>query len=287
MSQLEKDSKVAVITGAARGIGKAIASELHRAGYRVVIADRQYALAEQTANALGQGACARPLDVTDADSIAALVREVEGTLGPIDVWVNNAGIMPTGRFATQDPMLANATIDVNYRGVVLCTRQVLPRMLERRRGHVVQIASATAAHPIAGLSVYSGTKAAVVGFSHALRRELRRSGVRVSLILPYLASTPMGAGIQAQPGFRAVSPEAVARAVHRTLQNGEFMEFVPRRLRWGSALLNALPLWLRDRVDDSLRSDAIGLAGDAAERARYEREAVHDVANPSDQRPTP
>lgn len=271
---------IAVVTGAGRGIGKAIASELTRAGYRVVVGDVRLDLAQETARAL-EGSVAQPLDVTREDSVAALISYVERAMGPIAVWVNNAGVMPTSRFSLQDLAHADATIDVNYRGMISCTRHVLPAMLSRNAGHVINIASATAVHPIAGLAVYSGTKAAVLAFSRALRRELRGTEVRVSVVLPYLAATAMGAGIRAQPGFRAVTPEEVAREVARALRSRSPVHFVPRSLRYASALMNALPLWLRDLIDDLLRTDRIGLGGDPAARQKYADDLRRDPPAPS------
>jgi short-subunit dehydrogenase len=223
---------------------------------------------------MGERARARALDVTDASSVEAFVDDVESAIGPITLWVNNAGIMPTGPLAEQDLAVASAIIDVNYRGVVVCTRLILPRMLARGSGHIVNIASATATHPIAGLAVYSGTKAAVIGFSRALRRELRRTGIRVSVILPYLAATAMGAGIAAQPGFGRVTPEAVATRVVHAMRRGGLVHYVPGHLRLGVALINALPLPLRDLIDDLLKTDRIGLGGDASARAAYARDAA-------------
>ncbi len=269
---------IAVVTGAARGIGEAIARELHCAGYHVVIGDLQRA--DELVRSLGERAWARVLDVTKPESIAALVEEVE-QLGPIEVWINNAGVMPSAAFASQDMSLASATIDVNYRGMLSCTRQVLPRMLARKRGHVVNIASATAVHPIAGLAVYSGTKAAVLGFSRALRRELRETGVSVSVVLPYLADTAMGAGIRSQPGFRAVTPQDVAARVRKVVGSRAFVSFVPASLQYLSALMNALPLWLRDLIDDLLATDRIGLGGDLMARASYDDEVLRKASDPS------
>lgn len=260
---------IAVITGAARGIGSAVAARLHQEGHRVVIADVKHTLADETARALGPGAYARALDVTDPQALEELIARVERELGPIAVWVNNAGVMPTGSFATQTLASLDAVVDVNFRGMLYGTRLVLPRMLGRGRGHIVSIASATAAHPVAGLAAYSGSKAAVVAFTRALRRELRGSGVQLALVLPYLAQTAMGAGIGAQPGFRAVSAEDVAASVSRALRRGGLVHFVPPALRAGAALLNALPLALRDKVDDLLHTDAIGLGGDPEARRRY------------------
>jgi short-subunit dehydrogenase len=260
---------IAVITGAARGIGSAVAARLHREGHRVVIADVKHTLAEETARALGPGAYGHAVDVTDPQALEALIEHVERELGPIAVWVNNAGVMPTGPFAAQPLASLDAVVDVNFRGMLYGTRLVLPRMLSRGRGNIVSIASATAAHPVAGLAAYSGSKAAVVAFTRALRRELRGSGVELALVLPYLAQTAMGAGMRAQPGFRAVSADDVADSVSRALRRGGLVHFVPRALRSGAALLNALPLAVRDRVDDLLRTDAIGLGGDPEARRRY------------------
>jgi short-subunit dehydrogenase len=260
-------TEVAVVTGSARGIGKAIAKALVREGFFVIVADVRQALAAETAAAKGGHTLARTLDVTEASSVEALVGDVERTVGPISLWVNNAGIMPTGPFAEQDLAVSSAIIDVNYRGVVVCTRLVLPQMLNRGRGHIVNIASATAAHPIAGPAVYSGTQAAVIGFSRALRRDLRHTGVRVSVILPYLATTAMGAGIAAQPGFGRVTPEAVAARLLHAMRRGGLIHCVPGRLRLGVVLINALPLRLRDLVDDLLKTDRIGLGGDVSARA--------------------
>lgn len=264
---------IAVVTGAARGIGRAVAALLQRVGHRVVIGDVKRALADDTARELGRGVTAHTLDVCDARSVEALVDGVERELGPIAVWVNNAGVMPTGRFVEQPLASLDAVVDVNFRGMMLCTREVLPRMLARRAGHIVSIASATAAHPVAGLAAYSGSKAAVVAFTRALRRELRGSGVELALVLPYLAQTAMGAGIRAQPGFRAVTADDVAASVLHAVQRGGLHHFVPRPLRFGAALLDALPLPLRDLVDDLLRTDEIGLGGDPEARRHYHEDA--------------
>ncbi|MGO1974392.1 MAG: SDR family NAD(P)-dependent oxidoreductase [Propionibacteriaceae bacterium] len=124
--------------------------------------------------------------------------------------------------------------------------------------------------PLAGLAVYSGTKAAVVGFSTALRRELRGTDVHVASVLPYLAVTALGAGIPAQRGFTVVTPEQVAEQVVRAIRRGTAVVYVPRGLGPSIALLNALPLRVQDWVDDLIGTDRIGLGGDPATRAAYD-----------------
>lgn len=251
--------RVAVVTGGARGIGRAVAAELVARGYTVVLGDLDLELTRTTAAALGPDVVARRLDVRDTTMLARLVDEVEDEIGPIEVWVNNAGVMPTGRFTDQDAAAADLVVDVDYRAVVHATRLVLPRMLARGRGAVVQVASATGSKPMAGLAVYSGAKAAVIGFSEALRRELRGTGVQVSVVLPYLAATAMGAGIPPQRGFRAVTAEQVGREVVRAIEHRRFAVYVPRRLGVLAWVFGSLPLRVRDVVDDVIASDRIGL----------------------------
>ena len=263
--------RVAVVTGAARGIGRTIAADLRARGYRVVIGDLDLAATEATARELGAGVSAIRLDVTDHELLVAAIAAVENDLGPIEVWVNNAGIMPTGRFAEQDVSLVNAVIDVDFRGVVDATGVVLPAMLARGRGHIVTIASATGVKPLAGLAVYSGSKAAVIAYSDALRRELRGSGVRVSVVLPNLVATAMGAGITPPAGFGAITPQSVSRATMRALDSARFALFVPGRLGPLLRAAKLLPTGVQDWLDDRLGTDRIGLGGEPAARAAYLR----------------
>jgi short-subunit dehydrogenase len=267
---------VAVVTGAARGIGRTIAADLASRGYRVVIGDLDETATQRTANELGGQITGLRLDVTDTTLVAEVVAHIEAEIGPIEVWVNNAGIMPTGAFRGQSVELVERVVDVDYRALVTATSVVLPVMLARGRGTLLNIASATGIKPLAGLAVYSGTKAAVIGFSDALRRELRGTGVRVCVILPNLVSTAMGAGITAPPGFGAVTPQSVSRAAMRALDHGTFATVVPRRLGVALNLARLLPTGVQDWLDDRIGSDRIGLGGDASARASYLAEVTPD-----------
>lgn len=270
--------RIAVVTGSARGIGAQVARDLTAAGYTVIVSDRDGAAAEVTATEIGAHGYA--LDVTNAASVAAFVERVEREHGPIAVWVNNAGIMPTGPFLQQEPAEAEAILAVNLGGVLTCTRAVLPGMVERGRGTIVQIASATATKPIAGLAVYSGSKGAVLSFSRALRRELRGTGVHVAAVLPYLADTALGASLPAQRFFRQVTPAEVSSGVLRAIRHRRGIQYVPGILRWGPWFLDALPQGLADRIDDLLKTDGIGLGGDPAVRGAYRREALGESERP-------
>lgn len=265
---------VAVVTGAARGIGRQISEDLIARGYHVVIGDLDLAQTTTTATELGDDATAVRLDVTDGALVRSTIEQVERDLGPIVLWVNNAGIMPTGRFVDQKAGVTRATIDIDFAAVVDATHAVLPLMLERRTGTIVNIASATGIKPLAGLAVYSATKAAIIAFSEVLRRELRGSGVRISVIAPNLVTTALGAGITPPALSGSLTPQTVSRAVMRALDRGSFLSVVPRSLAPLLSFSAALPVGLRDWFDDRAGSDKIGLGGDPATRAAYLDDAL-------------
>jgi len=260
---------IAVITGGARGIGRALAKDLIARGYDVVIGDLDLAVTDATARELGDHATAIRLDVTDRTLIAETIAHVESTLGPIELWINNAGIMPTGRFSDQSIELSRAIIEIDYVSVVEATRAILPVMLARGHGTIVNMASATGMKPLAGLAAYSGAKAAVIGFSAALHRELRRTGVRIMVVSPNMVRTAMGAGITPPAISGSISAAAVSKATLRGLDRGRFHVIVPRRFALILRLFTNLPLSWQDWIDDRANSDRIGLGGDPAERAKY------------------
>src|SRR5919107_2844426 len=181
--------RVVAITGAARGIGRATAIALVRAGARVAIGDLDEEQARRTADELGGGAVAFALDVTERASFERFLEAVEDTLGPVDVLVNNAGIMPLGPFLAEDDATARRQVEVNVHGVLFGMKIVLPRLVARGRGHVVNIASAAGKGAYPGGATYCGTKHFVVGVSETVRGELRGSGVELSVVMPVLVDT--------------------------------------------------------------------------------------------------
>ena len=269
------DKPIAVVTGAARGIGKQIATDLVREGFRVVLADLDLAQTDATARELGDAASAIELDVSDHGATAAAIGQIEFSVGPIEVWINNAGIMPTGPVLGQDPALANKIIDVNMRGTYGAISVILPLMIQRRSGTIINIASATGIKPLAGLAVYSSTKAAIIAYSDSLRRELRGTGVRVCVIAPNLARTPMSAGIKPPRMSGSVSARQVSRTVLSAIRTGRFLSTVPRWLKSVLRLNKAMPIRLQDWLDDRIRMDRIGLTGDPAARAAYLADALN------------
>lgn len=231
--------RVALVTGGARGIGLAIARQLKDDGYFCVLADLEGERAEREAAALGGAGYA--LDVRDAEAFAALVRRIEADHGPVDVLVNNAGIMPVGPFTEQPVAMDRRQIDINVHGVIAGLRAVLPHMRARRRGHVVNLASVAGRIGCANGAVYSAAKHAVIGLTEAVRYELEGEGVKLSYVCPAFVRTEL---IEGTPGPRwppPVAPEDVARAVSRCLRTGQVDVYVPRIARLSVVIPALLP----------------------------------------------
>jgi 2-hydroxycyclohexanecarboxyl-CoA dehydrogenase len=179
--------KVAIVTGAAQGIGRAIASRLADEGAKVALADIQFDSAERAASeicASGASAIAVALDVTKLDDAIAAADRVERELGPTDILVNNAGwdiLMP---FVETTPELWDKVISINYRGVLNCCKAIAPRMQARGSGKIISISSDAGRVGSSGEAVYAGCKAAIIGFSKTLARELAASHINVNVVCP-------------------------------------------------------------------------------------------------------
>jgi NAD(P)-dependent dehydrogenase (short-subunit alcohol dehydrogenase family) len=254
------------VTGGARGIGRAIAEHLARAGARVTIGDIDGEEAEAVAAAIGGGAVARVLDVSDPEQFEAFLAASEEAHGPLGVLVNNAGVDWIGPFHEQPLDAAMREIQVNLVGAVIGSRLAVGRMLPRRQGHLVNIASGAGRVPLPGSAVYSATKHGVVGLTESLRLEYRDSGVRFSLIQPSQVTTAMMDG-QARPRLMAqITPDAVAVAVLDALRRNRFEVWVPSSQGVTAKLGNVLPRRAREAV---LRAVGVGkIAGDVDSRAR-------------------
>ena len=196
--------QVAAITGGARGIGRATAQALVREGMKVAIGDIDLAEAQKTAQELGGGTVALELNVTDRDSVEAFLDGAEAQLGPLDVLVNNAGIMQLGASPRRTTRRRSARSTSTSTASSTASRRSLPRFMGRSRGHLVNIASSAGKAGFPGGATYCGTKHFVVGFSEAVRGELRDTNVEVSCVMPGIVNTELAAG------------PAVRRAASRT-----------------------------------------------------------------------
>jgi short-subunit dehydrogenase len=265
----------AAITGAARGIGKATAQALLCQGMKVAIGDVDLAAAQQTAKELGPSTVALALDVTDRASFTAFLDKAEEQLGPIDVLVNNAGIMPIGRFIDEDDLTAQRMVDINLHGVILGTKLAMERMVPRNRGHIVNISSQAGKFGAPGGATYSATKHAVVGLSEAVRGELRLMKVNVdmSYVMPFVVNTELGGGLGEARGMKVLQPTEVADAIVEALQTGRVEVWVPKSAKRTSVLGVLLPRRLSEGMARALKADQVLAGADASARRGYELRA--------------
>jgi NADP-dependent 3-hydroxy acid dehydrogenase YdfG len=270
--------RVVAITGAARGIGRATATALAREGMTVAIGDVDVDLAHRTAAEIGRGASAFAVDVTDRGSFERFVDEVEAGVGPVDVLVNNAGIMALGSFLAEDDATARRMVDINVHGVLIGMKVVLPRLVRRGSGHVVNIASAAGKVGFAGGASYSGTKHFVVGVSEGVRVELRGTGVDLSVVMPGIADTELGSGVASSRGVRKVTPEEIAAAIVEVLRRPRFDVYVPRTIGPLNRVGAVLPRGAREAMSRLLRIDRVLMDVDADARRDYERRAARSDA---------
>jgi len=190
--------KVALITGAAQGIGRAIATRLAEEGAKVGIADIQEDVAAETAGDLksaGLQARALKLDVTSLDGAIAAVATVEREFGPVDILVNNAGWDKLEPFVESTPDTWERVIAINFRGVLNCCKAVIPGMQARGGGKIVSISSDAGRVGSLGEAVYSGCKAGIIAFSKTLARELARNKINVNVVCPGPTETALLRGV--------------------------------------------------------------------------------------------
>jgi 3-oxoacyl-[acyl-carrier protein] reductase len=216
-------SSVAIVTGASRGIGRAVALALAQEGAKVAVnyassseaADRVVAEIEQ----MGTEAIASRADVSKADEVDNLIKTVSDRWGQIDILVNNAGITRDTLLLRMKPEDWQAVIDLNLTGVFLCTRAVSKLMLKQRRGRIINIASVAGQMGNPGQANYSAAKAGVIGFTKTIAKEMASRGVTVNAVAPGFITTDMTENIKADeilkfiPLGRFGQPEDVAGAV--------------------------------------------------------------------------
>ncbi len=262
--------QIALVTGGARGIGRATAAAFRAQGMKVAVGDLDGELAERAAREIGGDTIGLALDVTVRASFEHAVDAAEHRLGGLDVLVNNAGIMPVGPFLEEDDATTRRIVDVNVHGVLYGMKIVLPRFVVRRRGHLVNLASMAAKVPAPGGVTYSGTKHFVLGASDAVRQELRGTGVEVTCVMPGPVQTEMMAGLQPARGVRQVTAEEVAAAIVAALRRPSFEVHVPAAAGRMHALSPLLPRRAREALMRALRTDRVLTQIDHAARRTYE-----------------
>jgi NAD(P)-dependent dehydrogenase (short-subunit alcohol dehydrogenase family) len=286
--------KVVAITGGGRGIGRATAAALIKQGARVAIGDIEPGLAEKTAQELGGGTVGLPLDVTDRAGFTRFLDTVEERLGPLDVLINNAGIMPIGPFIDETDATAHRMIDINLHGVIYGSKLAVERFGPRNRGHLVNVASVAGKAGFPGGATYCATKHAVVGLSEAIRSEYRPTGIDVSIVMPVVVNTELGSGLQRSRGVKVVEPEDVANAIVEALQTGRVDVFVPKSVGTLARSMYMVPRSVADFMAKLLKSDQVLVNPDHMLRGPYEKrtgdaelEEAAPTSTPADPAPEP
>src|SRR3954463_15937401 len=268
--------KVAVVTGGARGIGQAISKALAREGVVVAIGDLDAGAAQTAALELANGSIGLALDVTARPGFTAFLDEVERTLGPIDILINNAGIMHVTPLDEEDDASVTRQLEINLHAVIHGTQEAMRRMRPRNTGHIVNVASLAGRSVAPGLATYCATKHGVIGLSEAARAELRGSGVEITVVMPGFARTELASGVPDLRGVKRVTPEEIAAATVGALKVPRFDVWVPRRL---GPLLPVGPIppraW-REWVSRAMNSDRV-VASDRRARAAYEARAAESA----------
>lgn len=216
--------KKALVTGASRGIGKAIALELSRKGYDLVLSARDFILLSQLKETISlmpepKGNCLAivPLDMSCQKSINIAIAQIWRDWGPIDLLINCAGVAHQSNFLESDSRKFQSEIEINLIGTLLITKVMAKRMANRGSGSIVNVSSLMGHVAAPTWATYSATKFALIGFTHALRSELMDLGVRVSALLPPLVQTSMTEKVQQFRWASALSPELVAEALVQNL----------------------------------------------------------------------
>ncbi len=212
--------RVAIVTGAGRGVGRAAALELARRGARVALVARTEAQLREVAQeieALGGQALAIPTDITDESQVARMAEQVLSRFGRVDILLNVAGIAYWGLVENFSLEQWNRTVAVNLTGMFLCSRAVIEPMKRQRSGHIVNISSGAGKQGYANLAAYSASKFGVIGFSQALAAELGSWGIKVTSLLPGSIETTFSAGFPPErlAGRKVLllKPEEVVQAI--------------------------------------------------------------------------
>ncbi len=225
------NGKVAVVTGAAMGMGRCIAGMLLGEGCKVALLDVNLQALDETRAAFADlGHCeAFVCDVSDREAVYATAKAVKGALGPVSILINNAGIVRAGELMSLEDTLIEKTININLTSMLWTCKAYLPDMVSRNDGHVVNMASAGGILAIPNLSVYCASKFGVIGLSDALRQEMakNKNNIGVTFVCPNTVNTGMFDGSRMVAGTTLLTAEKVAAEVIKAIRKNKAMVAVP------------------------------------------------------------
>jgi NAD(P)-dependent dehydrogenase (short-subunit alcohol dehydrogenase family) len=273
MTELRLDGKVVAITGAARGIGFETAKACAAAGMKVALGDLDQTQAADAAAKVASSAGGYEVDVRDRGSFIRFLDAAEEDLGALDVLVNNAGVFFLGPFAEESPEHTERMLAVNLGGVLCGSQLAVERFGRSGGGHIVNIASSAGQIAPPGGATYAATKHAVVGFTRALRGEVRDAGIRTTIVMPGIIKTEMIGGFAKTRGTRIIEPDAVADGIVDALRKGKQEIFVPRELGPMARVMTALPPKPQTALLGALGADKVMVDADHSARSSYEKRA--------------
>jgi len=228
--------KKAIITGASKGIGYATALELAKEGVQLGLiarSERSFDSVREELNELGATFVTAAADVSNEEAVKQAVEKIENELGTIDILINNAGTSTQGSFMELSTETWREVLETNVMGIVYVTKAVLPGMIERNRGDIINISSMNGLKGTAGTSAYSASKFAVIGLSESLMQEVRRNNIRVQLITPSLIETNMTRGADQRDPERFTQAEDLAEYMTSLLKL-EQRTFIKTSAIWGT-----------------------------------------------------
>ncbi len=270
------EGQVALVTGAARGIGLATAQCLLQRGAIVACADVDTKALEQSVSSLGAGAHSYELDVRDEEAFKRVVEQIESDLGPLGILINNAGIMPILDFMAPENTIDRKMVDINLFGVAIGMRAVLPQMEQRNTGTIVNIASTAGRTGLPRAAMYSATKFAVIGLTEAVRREFDHTQIHVCFVLPTLVDTELIAGTRKPLWPPTVSAMDVAGGVIKAIEERKVDVYVPRVGRLSVILPALMPRRVYERIGRMLGLSNVFIGMDEQKRSSY-RERTRSV----------
>ncbi len=250
----EVTGKVVLITGAALGMGRLLARKFAGDGAKLVLVDvNGEALAKTAAELSGRdrGVLDYVADITDQGEVSALKDWVQGELGPIDVLVNNAGVVYGGPFLKVPIERHVKTVNVNVNALMIMTHAFLPDLMQKQAGHIIMLASASGFTGVPALSSYAASKWAVIGFSESLRLELEREGlgaIKLTIVCPSFVDTGMFAGVKPPLLAPILKPEEVVESIYRAFKQDKTWVIEPAVVRTIPLMRAALPTPLVDRI---------------------------------------
>jgi NAD(P)-dependent dehydrogenase (short-subunit alcohol dehydrogenase family) len=217
------------------------------------------------------------LDVTDRDSFQAFIDAVERRLGPVDVLINNAGVMSLSPFTDETDEVSERMHLVNLHGPMLGMKIMIPRMLGRGRGHIVNVVSSAGRFGLPGAVMYSASKFGALGLTDAAAAEYARTPLKFSAICPVVVQTELSHGVSKRTRLApTLLPEDVARAIVKTIEKPKLIAYVPSHVRFSYLLVLILPLRARRALERFTRIDRLLIEIDLEARREYDRRAFGD-----------